>query len=372
MINVFLSWSGKQSEEVAKILYRWLPKILTYTDPFMSKNMTKGTRWLEEMTTKLEGSSFGIICVTAENYRAPWLNFEVGVLSHKLQKARVTPFLVGVDVQDVNGPATEIFQAATFARDEVYQLVTSINDHVEGEGRIKPELLPEIFETWWPQLEEQLNALLAAPAPAPPKRSDHELLTEVLVAVQAQSRLLADPGTLLPAAYLNDVMAEIAQRQSAGTSGDETGPLSAIENARISVSGILNCGIGDSVDADQPDAFLKHRQSDRVRIRRIIVTDDEGGPHDFVERIIDQAKEQRNYEVKVIRASAAKALGAWAFSVVDHRIIVIRLPHNRAFAIRGDRAAELLSEQFETFWAAAESPHAGAGVPGQRLSAGDS
>lgn len=105
-MKVFLSWSGEQSREVAKVLKEWIPDIIQAVDPWMSEeDIHKGARWGSELADSLQGPHFGLLCLTRENLTAPWLLFEAGALSKSLDVARVCPFLFGIEKTDIErGP----------------------------------------------------------------------------------------------------------------------------------------------------------------------------------------------------------------------------------------------------------------------------
>jgi hypothetical protein len=204
-LKVFISWSGTSSHQVALALRDWLPKVLQVVDPYVSsEDIDKGARWSTDISKELEDSAFGIICVTPENLVAPWVNFEAGALSKSLDKSRVAPFLFGVPRTAVQGPLLQ-FQSTLIEHDEVRKLVRSMNaacDHGLPEGR-----LDEVFEVWWPKLEEELTKLSGAePEMKEPERPSEEVLAEVLDLVRGQQSILAHPDQLLPPEYIEFVL----------------------------------------------------------------------------------------------------------------------------------------------------------------------
>lgn len=49
-MEIFLSWSGLRSQEVAKSLREWLPKVIQSLEPWISaSDIDKGSRWLKEI-----------------------------------------------------------------------------------------------------------------------------------------------------------------------------------------------------------------------------------------------------------------------------------------------------------------------------------
>lgn len=78
-MQIFLSWSGRQSHAVALALQDFLRSVMQATKPWVSsEDIEKGARWSATVGQQLEEISFGIICLTPENIARPWINFEAG------------------------------------------------------------------------------------------------------------------------------------------------------------------------------------------------------------------------------------------------------------------------------------------------------
>lgn len=191
--NLFISWSGDMSRAIAEALRGWLPSVIQAVRPWLSAtDMEKGVRWAGELSDKLEETSFGIICLTPNNLRAPWLLFEAGALSKKVENARVCPYLVGVEGKDIEGPLTQ-FQFTKAEKDDTADLLRTING-ILGDFALSEKQLEKSFEVWWPKLEEQLHDILkgGGEQAAPPKRSQEEILEEILSIVRSQTRYLEE------------------------------------------------------------------------------------------------------------------------------------------------------------------------------------
>jgi hypothetical protein len=81
---------------------------------------------------------------------------------------------------DLVGPLTN-FQAIEFNRDEVRQLLTTINNAAAKEEALKDRSLDETFDKWWPDLEKKVQDISSAqPTTAVTHRKPEELLEEAV------------------------------------------------------------------------------------------------------------------------------------------------------------------------------------------------
>ena len=178
-MEVFISWSGTRSERVAEALRGWLPGVIQSVNPFMSESdIDKGSRWVSELAIHLDNAQFGLICLTEENLRAPWLLFEAGALSKSLENARVVPYLYGFSQAQLQGPLAQ-FQASVANKSSTLDLMKSMNRASEGDGLDQPRL-ERAFETWWPELEKAFEDIPDALEETPPPRTDRDILEEIL------------------------------------------------------------------------------------------------------------------------------------------------------------------------------------------------
>src|SRR4051794_24089834 len=66
--TVFISWSGFLSQQVALVLRDWLLCVIQAVEPYVSsEEIGKGTRWTDDVATRLEHSRFGILCLTPDS-----------------------------------------------------------------------------------------------------------------------------------------------------------------------------------------------------------------------------------------------------------------------------------------------------------------
>jgi len=157
-VRVFISWSGERSNQLALALYEWLPLVLHYVKPWLSKtDIQAGDRWTQSVAQELTTSNFGIVCVTPENANAPWLLFESGALAKSLEIGKVIPLLYELEFAEFSGPLTQ-FQAKKLTQEGLHEIVQSLQSSAE-------EPVPEararhLFEALWPELEKKLVDLL--------------------------------------------------------------------------------------------------------------------------------------------------------------------------------------------------------------------
>ncbi|MFL5977782.1 MAG: sigma factor-like helix-turn-helix DNA-binding protein [Gaiellaceae bacterium] len=196
-MRVFISWSGSKSQAVAEALREWLPGVINSVEPFVSsEDIYAGARWQSEIASQLDGSNFGIVCVTRDNQSSSWLNFEAGALAKALDVSRLIPLAVDLKPSDVKVPLGQ-FQAQPATKEGLRAVVVSINSAL-GEHALPGELLLRSFDKWWPELETELAAIESQTADAaPPARTERELLEETLNTVRAFARTI-DQQTLGP------------------------------------------------------------------------------------------------------------------------------------------------------------------------------
>ena len=213
-MKIFISWSGGTSHKVALALKGWLPLVVQTVEPYVSsEDIDKGARWSSDISGELEESNFGILCVTSNNLKSPWLNFEAGALSKIIGSSLVTPFLFGMKRSDIKeGPVLQ-FQSTLYDKEDIKKLLITINI-ASGETALDEDKINELYEVWWPKLKEKLDPLLSD---TKIKKDDTEkteshrggtddILEELLNLARGQALLLNAPEKLLPREYLINIL----------------------------------------------------------------------------------------------------------------------------------------------------------------------
>jgi lambda repressor-like predicted transcriptional regulator len=183
-LRIFISWSGDRSKDAAKAFRDWLPIVLQNVKPYFTPDdIDKGTRWAGEIRSELEISSFGVIFLTRDNLKSPWILFEAGALS-KLDNSKVAPILLDVTPAEVAGPLGQL-QLTPFNKEEFRKLIISINREL-GELGLNESTLSTVFDHWWPNLDQAIQAAIQATPNHSIKvlRTEREMLEEVLERVR--------------------------------------------------------------------------------------------------------------------------------------------------------------------------------------------
>jgi hypothetical protein len=186
-MKVFIGWSGERSKKVALELRAWIPKVIQRVEPWMSEqDIQPGALWLKELIGQLRETRFGIVALTQQNMRESWIHFEAGALANSVEESFVCPYLIDIEKgTDLTGPLTQ-FQARRADKEGTFALLAGINQTL-GESKLAENTLLETFERWWTDLEKVI-ATLPKEQTGARKRSDRELLEEILQKVRLQDR----------------------------------------------------------------------------------------------------------------------------------------------------------------------------------------
>lgn len=187
-MKIFLSWSGTRSEAAAQAFREWLPDLINAVDPWMSSaDIGAGARWNAAIQRELQESRFGLIFVTPSNTVAPWLLFEAGALAKTVDDTHVCPILIGLKATDLPGGPLSQFQAKASDREEIWQLVQTINRAIDS-GAMPESRLERAFEKWWPDLADKLDALPPDEYELSSHRSPEEMIEEILTITRGLER----------------------------------------------------------------------------------------------------------------------------------------------------------------------------------------
>jgi hypothetical protein len=192
MCKIFLGWSGERSKRAAKALRDWIPTVIQAADPWMSEaDIDPGSMWDKDLLKTLEEAKIGILCITSDDLESIWMHFEAGMLANSLKDSNyVCPYLLGIEPSDIKGPLSH-FQAKKAEKESTKQLLYLINDLTASP--IEKSRIDLIFESFWGQLEFDINDVVTKPAESIlPPRDSSDILNELLELTRQQSRTLSE------------------------------------------------------------------------------------------------------------------------------------------------------------------------------------
>ncbi len=238
-MKIFVSWSGELSQKVAHLLKKWLPCIIQSVEVFYSTDdIEKGENWDSKITGELSECKYGIICLTAENTTAPWINFEAGAIAKALD-SRVTALMINIKPSDIQGPLSR-YQATKLDRNDVFQLVSEINNVTENP--LAPSVLETAFNALWDNMYKEICDCINKYDERDPEEIHEqenfssEAIEEILQLVRKQSILLSDPELLFPPKYFESLQRDFGNNRRNGMVNDALRELA--QKTRMSLSRI--------------------------------------------------------------------------------------------------------------------------------------
>ncbi|MFY1669754.1 hypothetical protein ACN27G_07315 [Plantactinospora sp. WMMB334] len=199
-MEVFLSWSGIETHQLALLLRKWLPQVINELEPWVSsEDIQKGELWDRVLTEKLGGNQ-GIICVSRRNMHSAWLNFEAGALAKSVGQSAVRPLLLDITATELQGPLSRFQLTRADDRDEMRRLLHSLNRSCARP--IRDDLLAETFGNAWPTYLDGVRQIVdvGAAGPEVEPRGVDDIVGEVLELVRDIHRsTVAGVGSVKPA-----------------------------------------------------------------------------------------------------------------------------------------------------------------------------
>jgi hypothetical protein len=103
----------------------------------------------------------GIICLTPNNLKEPYVLFESGAILKAVDKPFVCTLLIGLEPSDVSGPLA-LFQATKLTKEDLLQLLQNLNKGL-GQSALKDQQLNDAFEAFFPKINRPLWAAVPMP-----------------------------------------------------------------------------------------------------------------------------------------------------------------------------------------------------------------
>lgn len=178
-MKVFISWSGKASEEIGEIISEWLKYTLMNIEPVFTPNYIKaGSRGRDMLYNILEDVYTGILIYTSESLSSEWILFEAGAMHANAASSVIIPLIFNVSYSDLPGPL-QAFQFKEFNKKEMFQVLEAVNKR-RGEQQVDKETLQYVFDREWDRLKERVDAVLQKIPTQQQPQNEQDLLQKVL------------------------------------------------------------------------------------------------------------------------------------------------------------------------------------------------
>jgi hypothetical protein len=165
MAKLFLSWSGRQSKEIASLLKQYLESLPLSVDIFFSDaDIVSGARARQVIDSALETFNLGLVVITADNLESPWIHFEAGALTKVPEVSAVIPLLFDVDISALKQPLAA-FQGRKFNEAGILQLVRDL--HALDPIRASAEVAVGAARGQFEQFKVSVDAVLQLPPENP-------------------------------------------------------------------------------------------------------------------------------------------------------------------------------------------------------------
>lgn len=187
--KVFISWSGPVSKAAANAALPLLSDMFDGLVFFVSNaSISAGDRSLNVVHEELNDAVAGILMVTAENQRNPWLNFEAGALARQVSDSKryVIPLFLQADsLADLKLPIGD-FHAVLLDEEGVTKMFESlglVSGLGAGRGQSKFNNFGPAFISKVERALEAQHVTSAATTPEEPRTTDDKV-DELLLSVR--------------------------------------------------------------------------------------------------------------------------------------------------------------------------------------------
>ena len=159
--KIFISWSGKNSKEIAKGIKSVFENKI-FTDEltcFVSDiDISSGADWWNKIKEELNSSKLGIICITKENINAPWIYFEAGaMITHNIP---VIPLLINCNTKTIADTPLKGNQCVDFHDQQKFiKMILDINKRLNL-LQLKDAQLEPIAKESYIYLRDTLSSVL--------------------------------------------------------------------------------------------------------------------------------------------------------------------------------------------------------------------
>lgn len=172
-MRVFISWSQKASEKIAKILKETLTTFFNEKIDFWvsAEDINSGSISANEIITALQGSDMAIICLDSSNYTRPWIYFETGVIFGRKYDRNLTgeasvvyPIIFDeLRFEDFSNTPFKDLQLMRFNKQSFRDMLLKINDYynwITEKELLGQGIFDVLFNTTWNNIHNSVNSII--------------------------------------------------------------------------------------------------------------------------------------------------------------------------------------------------------------------
>ena len=157
MNEVFISWSGEKANRYAEFLENLLNQIFgNQARTFYSGNIESGSVWLDRINHALEESKIGIIVLTKESMKKPWVNFEAGaIFKADTKNTSIIPICVDISLNDLENHPLRFFQSVhCFTWESIMDLFYNLKEELQWQYQMNLQDIERIRDDFNRFLDE--------------------------------------------------------------------------------------------------------------------------------------------------------------------------------------------------------------------------
>lgn len=155
-MHVFISWHESKSLAYAEKLKDLIKNCIQSTTVFCSSDdIHNGDNWPQVLFEELSSAKYGIVCLTKDNIKEPWINFEAGAIANKLGN-KMTCLLIDLKTSDLFPPLS-LYQATKLEKKSIQNMLLSINETLPN--KVETSRILDSFNMFYSVFEENIQKL---------------------------------------------------------------------------------------------------------------------------------------------------------------------------------------------------------------------
>lgn len=160
--KIFISWSKQYSKEIALALKDTFENHVfkgTGLTGFVSDvDIASGEDWWQKIRKELKSSGQGIMCITKQNVKEPWIYFEGGALV--ANNIRTIPLLISCDIKSLANSPFDSRECIQFYEEQKFlKMVSDINEQL-GLLNLSKVQLDSVSKEAYKQMKDKLSKIL--------------------------------------------------------------------------------------------------------------------------------------------------------------------------------------------------------------------